>query len=352
MPLRPPDALWAHGALLAACGNGFALDGEGVCSEDIGNGWWRLFWVEGGRAVLLGFDNDYSDTFTQAPPLDLLADAPDWLPWERVDARLHGDWPVGFVYWWDGEDWARTSYTCEDGAALTVPDDDERVREALGDAAPELLAAARRGELPTGADAAGIEGFDVAVAGRAGLTRGSVRPEVPAGTGAPADRKVPWDGLEENHATIVGLAMRRARERPRAVPADGEALGRVVEWLRTHGQDEIVAGYVGDWHPPFREPQGPFVKTDLAELLAALRAHEADPESGAWLYIRVTAEGDASRAYDSMPEWWRPTIPHTWAWPKALEGELASRAEPWRPAWAWLLDASVLKDGISVDLLA
>ncbi|MFC4905981.1 hypothetical protein [Actinomadura gamaensis] len=316
MTIPPPDLLWAHGAVRAALGRGFSLDAEGVASEDIGNGWWRLFWGEGGRAVLLGFDNDYSDTAVGGPPLDLLADAPDWLPWERVTTHLHRDWPVGFVYWWDGSSWGRTSYTCEDGAESTLPTDDGELAE------------------------------------QAGLAGGSVRPEVPAGRGEPPGRKVPWDGLPEVHATIVGSAMKRAEERSRPVRPPSEALSAVVEFLRANGQDEILAGYIGDQHLPYREPQGPFVKGELGTLLDALRAHEADPESGRWLYVRVTADGRVSRAYDTLPDWWHPSTEHTWAWPDMLKLELASRAEPWRPDWEWLLDAAALGDGVPPDLCA
>ncbi|MCP2340029.1 hypothetical protein [Actinomadura rupiterrae] len=340
----PPDALWAHGAVRAAAGRGFTLDADGIASEDIGNGWWRLLWVSGGRAVLVGFDNDYSDTFTEGPPIDLLAGAPDWLPWERVDAILHRSWPVGFVYWWDGSSWGHRSYSLEDGAELILPSDDADLLELLGGS--DSVDLARAGNLPQ----SGVEGLDLAVLQRAGLVDGSSRPEVPAGQGEPSGRKVPWHILPELHASVVGMAMKQADERPRPVPGPSAELTAVVEYLRANGRDEIVAGYVGDNYSSFREPHGPEVKKELCVLLEALRAHEGDPESGHWLYVRVTADGDVSRAYDSLPEWWKPAYDRLWSWPEMLKPELASRTEPWRPAWEWVLDAAALGNGVPTDL--
>ncbi|MEU9020965.1 hypothetical protein [Actinomadura sp. NPDC048394] len=42
-------------------------------TEDVGNGWHGMSWVEGGRAVLYGYDVDYSRTREHVPPIDLLA---------------------------------------------------------------------------------------------------------------------------------------------------------------------------------------------------------------------------------------------------------------------------------------
>lgn len=71
--------------------------------------WWRLARVEGGRYLLVGADL-YADTVRpDLRPVDLFADAPDWVPWdwlERVEARQL----IGFAYWWDGQRWGRVSY--------------------------------------------------------------------------------------------------------------------------------------------------------------------------------------------------------------------------------------------------
>ncbi|MFH8684714.1 hypothetical protein [Streptomyces lydicus] len=75
----PTLAAWSAESPLPV--HNYRVDGAGLRSEDVGDGWWALTWVEGGRAVLHGIDNDYSETVGRPRPVDLLAGGPHWLRW-------------------------------------------------------------------------------------------------------------------------------------------------------------------------------------------------------------------------------------------------------------------------------
>src|SRR5690242_12936793 len=86
--LPAPMVLWARWAVQAAALTAVSRDGG---ERDGGRGRHhgrprgnrgRLALVDGGGAVLFGYDHEYSATVDLDPPLDLLAGAPDWLPWE------------------------------------------------------------------------------------------------------------------------------------------------------------------------------------------------------------------------------------------------------------------------------
>lgn len=117
--LPAPEDSWNFGAVVAIlCAAGISapdtfIDADGLRYDDGGGNWWGLVWVDGGRAVLVGDDLDYSETrsLEDDPSFDLLAGAPEWFPhtwFHRIDV------PVGFVYWWDGA-WDRTEYPPEVG---------------------------------------------------------------------------------------------------------------------------------------------------------------------------------------------------------------------------------------------
>ncbi|MEJ2869662.1 proteophosphoglycan 5 [Actinomycetospora sp. OC33-EN08] len=131
----------AFAAILAARGWGsgaFAEPGRWHYDDGGGN-WADLHLLGDGRAVLVGHDHEYSDTYFRAAATyfqeeetDLLADAPDW--WEPPVAAAEGDglW-VGFVYGFGGSGWSRAPYEIEDGFASLHPvfADHERCRELI-----------------------------------------------------------------------------------------------------------------------------------------------------------------------------------------------------------------------------
>lgn len=74
--------------------------------------------VDGGRAVLYGYGRENSATLVADPHIDLLAEAPDWLPLDDLERRAAAD-DLGFVLWHDGGGaaWTRVGYPggVEDG---------------------------------------------------------------------------------------------------------------------------------------------------------------------------------------------------------------------------------------------
>lgn len=88
--------------------------------HDGGGNWACLRFLDNRRAVLLGNDHEYSETYFgsaaeyfDAEETDLLADAPDW--WSRnLDPSPFGEW-IGFIYGWDGKKWQRAKYDRPDG---------------------------------------------------------------------------------------------------------------------------------------------------------------------------------------------------------------------------------------------
>lgn len=103
-------------------------DGRVWHYDDSGGNWCELHHVgdaESGddRAVLIGHDHEYSDTYYanaaayfQEDETDILAGAPDWWapPVRAFIAGGEGHW-VGFAYGFDGTAWARAEYDPDDG---------------------------------------------------------------------------------------------------------------------------------------------------------------------------------------------------------------------------------------------
>ena len=132
----------AFAAILGARGWGrgaFAEPGRRWHYDDGGGNWADLYLVGEGRAVLVGHDHEYSDTYFreaatyfQEEETDLLAGAPEW--WAPpVEATAAQELWVGFVYGWDGAGWSRAPYELSDGFASLHPVfvDDERCREMI-----------------------------------------------------------------------------------------------------------------------------------------------------------------------------------------------------------------------------
>ncbi|MEW2353772.1 hypothetical protein [Spirillospora sp. NPDC029432] len=373
--------------------------GGGIRSlDDAGNGWWGMTRIEGGRAVVYGHDVDYSRTRHQVLPIDLLAGGPAWLPWERLVELIREEQILAFVHWWDGESWGRTAYP--DGMDDGFGDElrgyfqfhenfmehaaDERAAQAAYDA---VLAAARARTVDRDVLEALIRALDpeavagtasffdadagfalegaLAVAEWAGVAPGSRWPEVPAGNGEPAERRV-FAQHEGWQSDLVGRAMCLAEEAERPVPAEGEALRAVAAWMRENGHAEIRAALAGRWNGRFtlRDRDGTEWKDPaFGELLDAWREEEGDDRSGRWLFVRVRVrdgEVTAERAYDHRPPFWtgfavarRKTMDfHEPREPiDVLREEMERRDPGWRPGWeSRLAPDHFITEGIPPEL--
>lgn len=202
----PPDYSWPLGALMAALEEGgvphlgYRLSGACLEYDDGSGSHWQLVRLAGGRAVVTGFDVDYSE---EQEVRELLAGAPDWLPrdWSGLNER------IAFCYWWErgAGTWSYAPCPPDRGAGVTGSPHDieerlfERAVERAGDDAEAsevfgprldaLLSAAREGRLREPELAAVLTFLEdardvhvpaaLAVAARAGLTPGSRRPELP-----------------------------------------------------------------------------------------------------------------------------------------------------------------------------
>ncbi|WP_245847254.1 hypothetical protein [Dietzia natronolimnaea] len=131
----------ALAAVLAAYGPRWAESAYATDStwhyDDGGGNWADIRFAGEGRAVLLGYDHEYSTTYFRAaaeyfgePETDLLAGCPAW--WaeaigdylERIDSE--GMW-IGFIYGFDGGTWTRAEYDDDDGfTSLNLPALDDR----------------------------------------------------------------------------------------------------------------------------------------------------------------------------------------------------------------------------------
>ena len=112
----------AMAAVLASRGWGsdvYATSNQWLYHDGGGN-WACLRFQDKGRAVLLGHDHEYSETYFgeaaryfEEEETNLLADTPDW--WSlNIDPKPIGEW-VSFIYGWDGNRWQRAAYDKRDG---------------------------------------------------------------------------------------------------------------------------------------------------------------------------------------------------------------------------------------------
>ncbi|MFI9048463.1 hypothetical protein [Streptomyces sp. NPDC053427] len=118
--LPSPEVLWARWALVAVLEattaaeeskgyrTGCWIDAGGLHLDDCGCTWWTLARRGDGRFVLYGED-EASDVKWHKPPIDMLAGAPDWLPYEDLHDLLTG-YELGCVYWYENGSWARAPY--------------------------------------------------------------------------------------------------------------------------------------------------------------------------------------------------------------------------------------------------
>ena len=138
----------AYAALLAVRGERWAQGAHATAHgwhyDDGGGNWADVVSAGSGRAVLVGHDHEYSETYFREgatyfgeEETDLLADAPDW--WEAAIVpyldrqRTAGMW-IGFIYGFDGR-WMRSDYDADDGfTSVGLPfTDDETTGDALVD---------------------------------------------------------------------------------------------------------------------------------------------------------------------------------------------------------------------------
>lgn len=258
-----PEAVWAGAAaqaVLAAAvpdlshlGFWCGRDGlsTGLLSIDAGTGYWGMSWVQGGRAVIYGRDH-HSDTHLHVPPVDLLAGAPDWLPWDWLHDVMTELDTVAYVFWWNGTAWARAPHPADadpgqchssgrvEEAYLDLVDP-HRYRDAVR-ALDDLHRAARDRTVTRAHVDALTRLLDETALTRepdpraaldtartCGVAPGATRPELPAGHGEPADRRVVFTGAPQR---LLSTAMRQAAEQHRPPPDPGTALDRVADWLR------------------------------------------------------------------------------------------------------------------------
>ncbi|MEU3727191.1 hypothetical protein [Streptomyces sp. NPDC031705] len=118
--LPPAELLWAHWALVAVLEagteaegrgvhrTGHWIDGEGLHLDDCGCTWWTFARAGEGRYVLYGEDES-SGVKWHEPAIDMLAQGPDWLPYETLHDLLAG-MQLGCVYWSENGSWARAPY--------------------------------------------------------------------------------------------------------------------------------------------------------------------------------------------------------------------------------------------------
>ncbi|MFI8456967.1 hypothetical protein [Kitasatospora sp. NPDC085464] len=206
--LPPPAESWLLGGVTAVLQEGIGqqlgywVEPGGVLSHDDGSGnGWRLTWLPGGRAVVSGFDVDFS---TARDGQELLAGAPRWVPAPADRA--------GFCFWWEPGDgqWRCAPGVTDPGARLTgsatkaedlladrvherVPEEEDEWAYVAGfyRRLEELLDAARAQRLtveeltPVLAYLADPEDLRpaaaLALAAQAGFTPGTREPRNPAG---------------------------------------------------------------------------------------------------------------------------------------------------------------------------
>ncbi|WP_278266156.1 hypothetical protein [Nocardia sp. AG03] len=88
--------------------SGHWIDADGLHWDDSGCTWWILSRMGVDRFVLYGED-ETSQVKWHDPTIDMLAGAPEWLPYEELRDRIEG-YEVGSVYWYENGAWARAPY--------------------------------------------------------------------------------------------------------------------------------------------------------------------------------------------------------------------------------------------------
>lgn len=113
--LPDPNLLWTRWAAFAVATadndddyNGYLPFSWGLHFANYGSTWMGMARYDGGRFVLFGED-EASDTKWHKPPIDVLAEAPAWLPFDEL-RPLVADYMIGFIYWYENDAWHRAPY--------------------------------------------------------------------------------------------------------------------------------------------------------------------------------------------------------------------------------------------------
>lgn len=170
---RPQELRGGWAALAAVCvsrgwTNSVYSDGDQWYYHDGGGNWACIHFLGADRAVLIGHDHEYSETYFRdsatyfnKEETDLLLHAPEW--WgSHIGPSPFGEW-IGFIYGWDGARWQRAPYDKPDGFSqvgllrgCSVNDTDELSSMAAG--APGL-----NGEPPDAAALAALVAADASI---------------------------------------------------------------------------------------------------------------------------------------------------------------------------------------------
>ncbi len=320
-PEELPDAedLWWSWVVLAALHRAVGDEscrfdpGDLVLSLDGPDGsWLRMQRSYGRRATLWG----RSALAPPAPP-DARRGAPDWALSEATEERR----PT-FLAWHAHGEWDTSAPSDDEGAIhllrplLTVDPRAVKLVRA-GKASREMLASYANGDH-----------LEEAV-------------ELVRRAGAEAPRR---------SRGSIGFRLRdQIHDQMRdAVEADRMLMQRppiLVQWSRINGPAlpfEYAVMAIRDRITPARtntQLPAPAVSS-LTNVIRSLHKSDANEESGAWLFARVTSDGVGvrfDRAFDSWPWWYQ--VPHASEGPSLedLAWEMGQRVPRFRPTWASLL---------------
>ncbi|MGN2635522.1 hypothetical protein ACTD5D_04865 [Nocardia takedensis] len=353
--LPAPDVLWGRTLVVQVVQD---PDGSGQLGEltggrvtfDMGyqDNWFTLIRYERDRAVVFGRGRD--DTWI-APeqPLDLLADAPDWVPVDELTALILRE-EIDVVRWWDGTwrhagqlDDLRVRY--ETAVAMYPLLESEQLVAVFAESLPgvthEEVAA-----LFTAAEAATVKaellsGLDpeLSAAVLDYLGRGGVLADAHA-VAEPAPPPVSRPRIRRRitsveHSRLLVAAMMAATDHPRPAPPNSPELADIIDRVRRLHRDFGHADFA------FRVGRGigvgvPRHARKIPTGLRRLRDVEAG-EHGRWLFIRFTVEGAdvrVERAYDHWPSWYPRNPYHNDPDRRDLLDEFAHRPPSARPDWA------------------
>ncbi|MET9401422.1 hypothetical protein [Kitasatospora sp. NPDC002965] len=132
----PPEYAWLMGGLTAALEEGgvhhlgYRLSGPCLEYDDGSSSHWQLLRLPGGRAVVTGFDVDFS---REQDVRELLAGGPGWLPrdWSGLTER------IAFCFWWERGAGAWSSAPCPPDRGATVTGSVHDIEDRLFERAVE-----------------------------------------------------------------------------------------------------------------------------------------------------------------------------------------------------------------------
>lgn len=342
--LPDPTHLWASWSRFAAALGALDVDDvwwtgqDGRAGfDDHGGSGLHLTLVDGGRALLHGWDRDATfdrgDVTRHSPPVDLFAGSPDWLPFTTLQA-LAVEEQLGWLYWFDpASGWSRAPYP-----------------EAVGDGSAQLLAPLRDPEDGLAAlveewveDEESLPSVHHAVAHAVTEPAATTSPE---GSSRPA----PLTMSVEEQFLLAEAAARAGYEAPRPTPPRTGPLEQVTAAVRAAvpaGARGSLTAWLGAGSATMTQ-HGAIARErlDVWGPLRELREAEA-AEHGRWSFVTVVADPHGVqvwRAYDTVPTWW---VRGTYAFPSVPDrGELQARPERWRPDWADLLETTTRTEGV------